>query len=654
MKVLFIGIENILSFEKITTNQNNNPCDFITDQNMRLLEFLVKLTDAKIVLTDPLRVNWSPSTVQCNSVGEFINCLFSKYNLEIYDKTDMSNQGNKDYEISEWLKRNKGQMEKFVIIDDSTDEWSVHNKKHLVKIDSKAGINEETVENCINILTTSNEMQHISDEQWERLTGLIKTAVCQDIYEIFFENQFKPIGFFPDGNLVAFYVNSRSRFFVEEVLLDKIQAAVKAVFGKEAEYIVEDDNIHSKFWIGKNPEIRAFKLHKRICEVLKKSPHSIFFTQNIHSEIFHRLILIFANLSEQHMTDCIKVTRIDKNRIEIYSNDKVAFKLDMVNESYLFRRSDYEYIMGSGYERQYLPCPFHCLKTVRATRFDESFYANVDSYMSMFMLLHLSSNVVIESVKNGIFSKIACDNGFNVAEAVGCISDKENGTYITYSVDENDLSDDEIRRILKTIALLCKGLKVSFCDSKGEAETYCYGNIGYYMNRLESTTMQPYFANVVAKGRDRYNLHKYAANVEVAFCFVEEKDANTEGYYNHSRLQADNVISEKMLSVVTDKLNCFLEGKTSNRLCLDDIKNNSHLIFDVRTSDDFEPWQPERKEDDVDLKRMIGDLSEDVFEGFVDWLNEEENQSELIKIIFDIFTDKDNREYDEFFPDGMK
>ena len=151
MKVIFLDIDGVLNTESYRENPNvdyfENP---ISETHMPLLEYLVKKTDAKIVLSSTWREYWDASEIQSDRFGDYINNLFRKYNLDIYDKTPELR--NRDEEITEWKKRYQSEIESFVIVDDFDFEWSEPNINHIVKTIDDIGLDEEAVERAMQIL----------------------------------------------------------------------------------------------------------------------------------------------------------------------------------------------------------------------------------------------------------------------------------------------------------------------------------------------------------------------------------------------------------------------------------------------------------------------------------------------------------------------
>ena len=151
MKVIFLDIDGVLNTEAYRENPDVDYFDApVSKIHMCLLEYLVRQTDAKVVLSSTWREYWENCETQSDPFGVYINRLFEKYGLAIFDKTPELR--DRDEEIAEWLKLHKGQIENYVIIDDFDFEWSEENEKHLIKTNDETGLDEETVARAIRVL----------------------------------------------------------------------------------------------------------------------------------------------------------------------------------------------------------------------------------------------------------------------------------------------------------------------------------------------------------------------------------------------------------------------------------------------------------------------------------------------------------------------
>ena len=151
MKVIFLDIDGVLNTESYREDPKVDYFEeLISEVHMSWLEHLVKETDAKIVLSSTWREYWDCGDIQSDRFGEYINNLFEKYGLKIFDKTPELK--DRDREINEWLKLHHEQIENYVILDDFDFEWSESNAKYLVKTEDDVGFDEKAAEKAIRIL----------------------------------------------------------------------------------------------------------------------------------------------------------------------------------------------------------------------------------------------------------------------------------------------------------------------------------------------------------------------------------------------------------------------------------------------------------------------------------------------------------------------
>ena len=157
MKVIFLDIDGVMNTKVYRENPDVDYYEHpISEMHMCLLEYLVKTTGAKIVLTSTWREYWNKGKLQFDRFGAYINRLFAEYGLEIYDKTP--EQHDRSEEIDAWISLYQGELESYVILDDFDFDWSQENEKHLVKTTDEVGFDEEAVEKAIKILN-ENEVR---------------------------------------------------------------------------------------------------------------------------------------------------------------------------------------------------------------------------------------------------------------------------------------------------------------------------------------------------------------------------------------------------------------------------------------------------------------------------------------------------------------
>ena len=154
MKVLFLdfdGVLNSLQYDREKDATKNNSID---ETRLRLLKKVIDETKAKIVLTTSWRRHWNKARALCDEVGLWISELFSRYGLDIYDKTpDLPSSVGRKSEILDWLNNLKEPVESFVILDDYAFGWEELGER-LIKTSPYIGrgLEETHVKRAIEIL----------------------------------------------------------------------------------------------------------------------------------------------------------------------------------------------------------------------------------------------------------------------------------------------------------------------------------------------------------------------------------------------------------------------------------------------------------------------------------------------------------------------
>ena len=674
-KVIFLDIDGCLNTEKSRSENEEYFEKPISEEKMPLLKYIVDATDSIIVLTSSYRQYWSEGAQQASEIGKYMNEIFAEYGMKIYSKTMWLPGNNRKVEIESWIANHR--VENYVIIDDIDYGF---DKKHFVKTSDETGIDEFAVEKAINILTGEGyaENDPTAYEKWRQVGMIIKDAIGETTFDIWFKN-LKPTSYFPKNNTLFLACNSFPRRIIEdsEQFSDVLDRAIRVVFGNKIEYQIEDEDVGEEdadllamsnktdIPVRKKivydqysvypPEIRAFKIHEKLRKSLMLHPELIFKSKNPHYEILFRVLLIFMNAGELvGITDKIAVSRRN-NCIEIYSNDCVEFLVDKVEtEKQLFCNSHYDKQAIRNYDKKkrYIPAPYHIRSSVKGMGTEEDFYANIDSFFTLFSLINMAKNVRIESVKDGQYHCVKYERGINSKGIEEGETNKKNGAYITYTdPGEDQLTNDEICGALETISLI-SGIKTSFFDpDKGDWLTYNYKNAADYLDKYISSAYKSFCSKVEGGGRDRYNESYYNAKVEVTLQF-SQGNGYSKSFFNYSLLPMDNVFIDKVSEVVARKLNTWLDGRINRKFDINSVKANIAIILNIKTDDDYEAWEIMRAEP-VKSRTMINDMAEDAFDSFLYWL-EERDQVELINFAFNIFKERDNDTVDKLYPDGMK
>ena len=136
-KIVFLDIDGVLNSEKYDrqrTAQDGN----IDETRLAFMKELIDYTNADIVLSSSWRKHWSRNAEECDAIGMEINHTFERYGLKIFDKTPIIGARERAAEIQVWLDAHVGEVESFVILDDTFGGWGAL-QKNLVKTNSRIG-----------------------------------------------------------------------------------------------------------------------------------------------------------------------------------------------------------------------------------------------------------------------------------------------------------------------------------------------------------------------------------------------------------------------------------------------------------------------------------------------------------------------------------
>lgn len=154
MKIIFLDIDGVLNSRAYDRLRNRDEQTDIDETRLPLVKSIVDRTGAKIVLSSTWRVHWSVHPQLCDRDGIYINEVFAKYGLEIYDKTpSLGIRAERRDEIAKWLERAREKVESFVIIDDYRYGWADLSDR-FVKTNPNfgLGLEQEHVEKAVEIL----------------------------------------------------------------------------------------------------------------------------------------------------------------------------------------------------------------------------------------------------------------------------------------------------------------------------------------------------------------------------------------------------------------------------------------------------------------------------------------------------------------------
>lgn len=140
-KIIFLDVDGVLNSE-----QDGFSTDLETDKHLKLLEQLVKETNADIVLSSSWRMGFGRSF----SLSNTLISRLKEHGLSILDVTPEREDGNRGLEIKEWLDKNP--VKDILVLDD--EEFDIGNifLNNFVKTNNEIGLQEEDVKKGIKIL----------------------------------------------------------------------------------------------------------------------------------------------------------------------------------------------------------------------------------------------------------------------------------------------------------------------------------------------------------------------------------------------------------------------------------------------------------------------------------------------------------------------
>ena len=156
MKILFLDIDGVLNSREYDRRRNWNEQTDIDETRLPLVKEIIDKTGAKIVLISTWRNHWDRDESLCDEDGMYINRLFSKYGLAIYDKTqDLGLLSKRKDEVKTWLAEHKSEIESFVILDDYRFGWDDLSDFYIhTNPNYGLGLEEEHVALAINVLNS--------------------------------------------------------------------------------------------------------------------------------------------------------------------------------------------------------------------------------------------------------------------------------------------------------------------------------------------------------------------------------------------------------------------------------------------------------------------------------------------------------------------
>lgn len=159
MKILFLDIDGVLNSREYDRKRNWNEQTDIDETRLPLVKEIIDKTGAKIVLISTWRSHWNSDESLCDEDGNYINRLFAKYGLAIYDKTpDLGLLSKRKDEVKAWLAKRKSGIESFAILDDYRFGWDDLSDFYIhTNPNYGLGLEEEHVALAINVLNSHKQ-----------------------------------------------------------------------------------------------------------------------------------------------------------------------------------------------------------------------------------------------------------------------------------------------------------------------------------------------------------------------------------------------------------------------------------------------------------------------------------------------------------------
>lgn len=154
MKVIFLDIDGVLNSREYDRKRDKSKLTNVDETRLPLVKQIVDETGAKIVLSSTWRQHWEKNPADCEEDGVYLNEIFARAGLEIYDKTPfLGICANRRDEVKSWLDTARENIERFVIIDDYAFGWG-DLWDYYVKTNPNfgLGLEEDHVKNAVLIL----------------------------------------------------------------------------------------------------------------------------------------------------------------------------------------------------------------------------------------------------------------------------------------------------------------------------------------------------------------------------------------------------------------------------------------------------------------------------------------------------------------------
>lgn len=182
MKVIFLDVDGVLN-SAYTWNQSvYEDGTFLEEDKIKILREIYKSDNCLIVLSSSWRKYFTKEgneVVPQGRMGKLLSAYLNKYGMFIYDMTPKF--GSREDEIVGWLVSHRGEIDSFLILDDSiSNDFSYNdNVIHTLWMDpdrSKCGLQVSDIELGKNILNVKTKVKH--NFKIKRLVNNLSTNQC--------------------------------------------------------------------------------------------------------------------------------------------------------------------------------------------------------------------------------------------------------------------------------------------------------------------------------------------------------------------------------------------------------------------------------------------------------------------------------------------
>lgn len=150
MKIIFLDFDGVLNSSRFMhaeydAGRGSGLIDTLDSEAVNVLNEVIKLTDAKIVVSSTWRLGRTRTQLQ-----EILNK--SGFIGKVIDKTGTKPDSMRGNQIQKWLDDNKNfyDIESFVIVDDDSD--MAHLMHRLVQTRSEDGLTHEHIDKLVSFL----------------------------------------------------------------------------------------------------------------------------------------------------------------------------------------------------------------------------------------------------------------------------------------------------------------------------------------------------------------------------------------------------------------------------------------------------------------------------------------------------------------------